>query len=99
MNKNYLRNRKQILFIDQLVNFNSCHTGSLVVWVVSARMTHGAVADNAVSSKRSNKTILVPCSTGQFLMMLFMLFLPVLSGMIGVLFFAVFCFFNLGRAA
>jgi len=74
MNKNYLQNRKQILLIDQLVNYISCHTGSLIVWVVSARMTHGAVADNAVSSKRSNKTILVPCSTGQFLMMLFMLF-------------------------
>merc|ERR1719483_1167671 len=65
------------MFINQLVLLNSCHTGSLVVWVVSARMTHGSVADDAVSSKSnltSCEVIFSPCNTGQFLMMLFQLF-------------------------
>merc|ERR1719410_2464421 len=48
------------LIRDQLVLMMSRHTESLVGWVVSARMTHGAADLNAVSSKLSNLS--APCS-------------------------------------
>jgi len=48
------------LIRDQLVLMMSRHTESLVAWVVSARMTHGAADLNAVSSKLSNLS--APCS-------------------------------------
>jgi len=48
------------LIRDQLVLMMSRHTESLVSWVVSARMTHGAADLNAVSSKLSNLS--APCS-------------------------------------
>jgi len=98
--KLFAKVREQILFINQLVLLNSCHTGSLVVWVVSARMTHGSVADDAVSSESnltSGEVIFSPCSTGQFLMMLFLLFYQCMLVLYDwCSFFAVFFFQTLG---
>jgi len=101
-NKSYLQTK----FVHyQLVNSKSCHTESLLVWVVSARMTHGAGADDAVSSKLSNKTSVevifqfhvVQVNSWRCCFCCFYQFSGIMLLMF--FFFAVFIFFNLRSAA